>query len=419
MTKSYFNRAVLIGVILAGCLTPLRAQDSGALLNVLVRKGILTDQEAEDVRAELTAESHAAVISSVSGGKSTHSLAISGRLQVQYAGLDTDAAGVASTHHLFLRRFYFGAKAGLGANWTANLVYDLAGNGFDKAFIEYLGRAGDTPFAIDVGLRKVNFGLEESTSSGSLDAIERSGATRYFVEGNNGRRLGAGSYRVGLFLEGNPNARGHKADGFFWGAAVTNPERAEGFDGASSAGSSLVNTQAYWADLGYSGSTGVDGTTTYRLGAGVGLLPDQGGRTRAEGSDLTVFNLYGNVAMGGLKFAAEYLSAEVDDGIAPGIDASPWGFWVQPSYAFNESWELVGRYSFTSSDDRGIKVSDGVRSAPASLTGDNLSEYFLGLNYYFLGNDLKLQFGYVHGTAERGGAKESAEGARSQMQVNF
>jgi len=83
MTKSYFNRAVLIGVILAGCLTPLRAQDSGALLNVLVRKGILTDQEAEDVRAELTAESHAAVISSVSGGKSTHSLAISGRLQVQ------------------------------------------------------------------------------------------------------------------------------------------------------------------------------------------------------------------------------------------------------------------------------------------------------------------------------------------------
>ena len=30
------------------------AQDSGALLNLLVKKGIVTDQESEDIRAELT-----------------------------------------------------------------------------------------------------------------------------------------------------------------------------------------------------------------------------------------------------------------------------------------------------------------------------------------------------------------------------
>ena len=33
-----------------------RAQDSGALLDLLVRKKIITDQEAEEVRAELTKE---------------------------------------------------------------------------------------------------------------------------------------------------------------------------------------------------------------------------------------------------------------------------------------------------------------------------------------------------------------------------
>ena len=33
-----------------------RAQDNGALLDLLVRKGVINDQEAEEVRAELTKE---------------------------------------------------------------------------------------------------------------------------------------------------------------------------------------------------------------------------------------------------------------------------------------------------------------------------------------------------------------------------
>ncbi|WP_221031014.1 porin [Actomonas aquatica] len=416
MTNSLLRRVALLGAFLGGFASFAVAQDSGALLNVLVRKGILTDQEAEDIRAELTAESHAAVISSVSGGKSTHSLAISGRIQAQYAGLSSDA-NVADTSHIFLRRLYFGAKASVGANWSANLVYDFAGENFDKAFIEYTGNlGGELPFNLDVGVRKVNFGMEEWTSSGSLDAIERSGATRYFVEGNNGRRLGAGSYRTGVFFDAVPNARKQKTGGFFWGAAITNPERTEGPGGASSAGSDSNNTFAYWADAGYSI---VNAESSFRLGAAVGLLPDQGGRTPTEDSDLTVFNLYANAERGPWKVSGEFLSADIDNGIAGTTDASPWGVWVQGSYGITEQFEIVGRYSYTDSDGRGIKVSDGVRSAPASLTGDNLTEYYLGFNYYIVGSDLKLQFGYVHGTAERGNVDESADGVRSQLQVNF
>ncbi|MCF3651865.1 porin [Synoicihabitans lomoniglobus] len=416
MTTNLFRRVVLLGALLSGLATAAMAQDSGALLNVLVRKGILTDQEAEDIRAELTAESHAALMSSISGGKSTHSLAISGRLQVQYAGINTDAAGVDSTNEVFLRRVYFGAKAAVGAGWTANLVYDFAGENFDKAYIEYAGLMGDQAFAVDLGVRKVNFGMEEWTSSGSLDSIERSGTTRYFVEGNNGRRLGAGSYRVGAFFEGNPNARKQKTEGVYYGAAVTNPERSSGPGGASDGSN---NSQAYWADIGYSGFFGPESQSSYRVGAAVSLLSDQGGRNPTDGSDLTGFNLYGNLEHGVFKLAGEYLSATVDDGIAAGRDASPWGVWIQPSVMVTDKLELVGRYSFTNSDNRGIKVSDGVRSAPASLTGDNLTELYLGLNYYIVGSDLKLQLGYVHGTAERGDLEESANGVRSQMQINF
>src|SRR5215510_9247930 len=36
-----------------------RAQDNGALLDLLVRKGLITDQEAEDVRADLIKENAA------------------------------------------------------------------------------------------------------------------------------------------------------------------------------------------------------------------------------------------------------------------------------------------------------------------------------------------------------------------------
>lgn len=409
----------LFGALISGFATFGAAQDSGALLNVLVRKGILSDQEAEDIRAELTAESHAAVMASVSGGKSTNSLSISGRLQVQYAGLDSDAAGLDPTNHLFLRRVYFGAKANVGANWSANLNYDFAAASFDKAYIEYTGLLGDQAFAVDVGLRKVNFGMEESTSSGSLDAIERSGVTRYFVESNNGRRLGAGSYRNGVFFEGNPLARSQKSTGVFYGVAVTDPERPESGTAAAAAGDAITNTVAYWADLGYSGVFGAENQNKYRFGVGAARLGDQGGKMTAEGSDITAFDLYGNILIGQVKLAGEFLSATVEDALGVGQDASPWGVWIQPSYAFNEKFELVARYSYTDSDNRGIKVSDGVRSAPGSFTGDNLTELYLGLNYYFVGPDLKLQLGFVKGTAERNGKKESADGVRSQLQVNF
>jgi hypothetical protein len=418
MTNSLFRRVALFAAFICGFTASLTAQDSGALLNVLVRKGILSDQEAEDVRAELAAESHAAVIGSISGGKSTHSLSIYGRMQIQYAGIGSDAAGAADTNHLFLRRIRLGTKAALGANWVADMNYDFAAEGFDKAILSYNGRYGDTPFSFDVGLRKVNLGMEENISSGSLKAIERSGVTRYFVESANGRRLGAAKYRVGLFLEGSPLARSQKSTGLFYGFAVTNPEQPDGAGGARSTGGATSNALAYWADIGYTGTWGGNGDQ-FRIGAGIGMLPEQGGKAPSAGHDITVFNVYANGSMGQFELAAEFMSSDVDDGAGVGSDASPWGVWIQPSFAVTEQIELVARYSYTDSDGRGIKVSDGLRSAPGSLTGDNLTEYFLGMNYYIMGPDVKLQFGYVHGTAERGNNEETASGVRSQMQVNF
>ena len=48
------------------------AQDSGALVNALIRKGILTTQEAEDIRADLVREAASVLPAPAFGGnKST------------------------------------------------------------------------------------------------------------------------------------------------------------------------------------------------------------------------------------------------------------------------------------------------------------------------------------------------------------
>src|SRR5437763_1848212 len=82
----------LVAAILAFGGMSIRAQDAGALLDLLVRKKLITDQEAEEVRAELTKES-----ATTSGGKWKLSSPITEielygdvRLRYQYNGGQTD-----------------------------------------------------------------------------------------------------------------------------------------------------------------------------------------------------------------------------------------------------------------------------------------------------------------------------------------
>src|SRR5690349_24592820 len=55
MFKRFIYLIAAASFILGG--VAARGQDSGALLDLLVRKKLITDQEAEEVRAELTKES--------------------------------------------------------------------------------------------------------------------------------------------------------------------------------------------------------------------------------------------------------------------------------------------------------------------------------------------------------------------------
>ncbi len=387
--------------------SPVIAQDSKALIDVLIKKGLITAEEAKSIQAE--AKKSAAVVAGP-GSKAVSKLSLGARVQVQYAGLSTDIDGTsadpASTNHFFLRRIYLVTKASMGPNWSMNITYDPSEQLFDAAMISY--KEGD--YTVDVGLRKAPLGYEELTSSGSLKAIERTGVTRYFVEPNNGRRLGASGYRVGVFAAG-------KTGNFVYGAAITNPERV---GGSTDNGSAANNQQAYWAHAGFKGKTDA---ASYAFGTAIGFLPNQGGKTLGTGNDLTIYSLYGDVTAGNFQVAGEYLAADVERGATATQDATPTGYWVQGSYKFNKLFEGVARFSSLDTDGRGVNIADGVRSTPSGATHDKLMEYFVGGNWYIKGNDLKFQAGYVYGETEDtvtgGTAGATSSGFRSQMQLNF
>lgn len=397
------------------------AQESKALLAALVRKGILTNEEAAQISQEVSKSTTATEVSTAKG-KYLQKLTLSGRFQIQYAGLSTDIDGTsadpAATNHFFLRRMYVGAKAELGNGWTGNLNYDFAGSTFDAAFVQW--KKSDA-LAIDVGFRKVPFGLEEwYTSSSNLRAIERSPGTRFFVESNNGRRLGAGSYRTGLFLGGK------MTNGFFYNVALTNPERDESAAGVTGQGSAATNNVAYWGNVGYRGKSA---KTTYVVSGSVGVLPDQGGKTVGTGNDLTVYNAFTEVTSGPFDLQLEYFGSKNDHGRAAGRDADSWAFSVQPAYKVTDMLELVGRYTYVGSDGRGLTTSDLIRSAPSGGTMNELTEWFGGLNVYLRGNDVKWQIGYIYGESQdnvnaagnvaKNTGKASTDGIRSMMQLNF
>lgn len=413
---------------MALAVSPVLADEAGVLLDVLVRKGILSAQEAQDLRAEFAQEALVSEAAARPAGRRAGAVTLSGRLQMQYVGLQSDQP-IAATNQFFMRRVFLGLHAGVRADWTATVLYDLVGGGFDKAFLRWDGLTGPVPVAFDFGLRKVNFGYEETISSGSLPTIERAPVTRFFFDANNGRRLGAGGYRVGIFVDGGgAEVRKGKSTGLYYGAALTTQTRTDTFgdvsvDGAKYSGSGVngaLNSPALWANVGYTKVW--DPATRLIIGAAYGFLPDVGGASNTnfgQGHAITEHSLYFDYTAGAFNFAGEYLSATVEGARGGGTQAAqPAGYWIQPSFTLNEKIGFVVRYSTVDAAGRAIKVSDGIRSAPAARTGQTLEELYLGVNYFIVAQDVKLQLGYLNGRLG-GGAREQVDGVRSQLQVNF
>jgi phosphate-selective porin len=409
-----------------------QSADNQALIDVLIKKGVITDAEAKEITAEVSKAQSAEDVET-NGDSFIRKLTLSGRFQAQYVGLSTGIDGntvnPVSTEHFLLRRIYFGVAVKFDDGFSANVVYDFANDSFDKAILQW--KQSDL-FALQAGIQKAPFGYEENISSGDLRAIERSEITRYIDEPNNGRRLGAASYRTGLYATGT-------WDGFFYNVAATNPERNEysgdstntvilvnGQGGVGSTGNASTNNLAYYGTVGYGGSFEEGGTkVSYKVGYEAGFVPDQGGpaATIGTGRNITLNGVFGDLVVGGFELQGEWEKAQDDSGISNGHDANPYGYWIQPSYKFTKEWEGVINYSYVNSNGRGVALSDVVRSAPSGGTMNKADEWYTGINWYIKGQDVKLQAGYIYGesddTITGKGARATTSGVRSQMQIQF
>lgn len=400
----------LVLVWLAALGQPLRAVTAEALLDTLLKNGVVSREEADALVKQASAPAPVAV-----AGRSTTRLTLGGRVQVQAVALSSEhetGTDPADRMHLLVRRVYLTARAELGPAWEAGFIYDIVNDCFDQASVRHKGEE----FDLEAGLRLVALGREQNTSSGALKAIERSAATRYFADDAGGAHLGAASYRVGVFADS-------KGQGWLWNAAVTDPEPAAGLAATRSTGSSSNNQPALWAGAGHRGE---NARGRHHVGLSAGWIPDQGGAPvggAGGGDDVVVAAAHFDLTRGPFSLLAELLAAQDEGAAVDGSDAWCLGGYVQPAWTFSPLFEGVVRIGYLDTDGRGATLRDLVPGCSSTLAVARVVDFYAGGTWYLKGNDLKFQAGVVAARGRDnpigGAARAETTGVRAQVQASF
>ena len=374
------------------------ATSNDALLDLLVKKGVLTDTEAAAVAAELKEENKGITFSAK--GKETVKLRFNGRMHFQYDSLDADANGtdLDSTNHFYFRRLRLGVKATHENGLFAETVVDFAENdlSIDKAVAGY---EFSEAFTGMVGYQKVPFGFQETTSSSKIKTIERSATNRFFADD-----IDFAGRHTGL------HAKGKLGGGFSYAAAIVNGAQGEGSKLLGSAEAS--NDLAVFGRIQWSGddlTLGVDGGS--QSNNNVADVADKEDVAR----DVTAFTGYANYKFEGLDILGEYFHGDFDD--AGDVD----GYAIRVAYKIDK-FEPVVRYSHLKSDNILIDADELIRRGPKGGTvegqDNEIDSWYVGLNYYH-NKAVSLMVGYEFAEVESGSSANDydVDGLRARLQV--
>lgn len=451
-----FRHAVFATVAFLTAASPAFAQDK-ATLDLLVKKGVITQAEADGVAKS------SATVPVTAKDSAVKALQLEGMIQIQGDFLTTNdhangASNPTSTDQFQIRRVYLGAVADLGNGWGAEVLFDFAANnqaptaGSAGAGSPSIGQNSFEKIIVTkkipdyglltVGYRKVDFDQEEMTSSTKLKAIERSPATRYFDENYDGvtsKRIAFGNRHTGLFWNGNVTGTGTVLDGAYYNVEVTDGIQNQNLQ-VTNANNLGLNRFAYWLGFGYQGAVR---KVKYDVGVHSGVSQNQNnnGAAPAQANAEWAYNPYVTLDYGNFELSAEFLQAWVQRGkqatALTATEATPYGFNITPSYKISPQWELSFRYSYLDTNGRGTNISDVVRDGnnptyPGGGTTNlfnNVSSYYFGVNWYIIGSSLKLSAGYeinefynrqagALGTNFTG-PRAISSGVRTQLQVQF
>lgn len=390
-------KKVIISLLVAGAALAANAQDK-ALLETLVKKGMLTQQEAAQIAKESVAVTPAA--------KSTKSIKIFGGAQGWYnwsdASVKAGAGNMTQTSGFTLRYVKLGVEADVGGGWTATVVTDFGSEGENKNYLDKVVASKKIDYdylngTLQLGLRKTNMGYEQNMCDFGQLAIERSVATNFFTR-DDGKNFG--SRTIGVFWDGNII----QVEGMYYNLAVTSgvSEGTGNFVTDAQKSSSL----SFWAGMGYKNVAEIKGESlAYDFGLNFGYAP-QGATYVAQKGSVWGINPYATLNWRGFTVIAEYFLQQVEDYAPPrdGCVRTPMGANLTVAYKMDiGEWgaiEPVVRGSYVTTNGLGTRVYNNNNNAFAPEFNQATTLY-AGVNWYPTAA-IKTSLGYEFGYYDQG-----------------
>ncbi|MDR2981072.1 MAG: hypothetical protein LBV12_02365, partial [Puniceicoccales bacterium] len=308
--KKHFSVASFIFAAVA--LMPMaQAQDPGTL-DLLVRKGVVTQTERDQILATKSDKP-----AEITGVADALKLTISGYVQVQYNYLHMEGSSVnpspSDTNGFEIRRALVDFTAKMENGWGAYVTFISDATYRTR---DYLERAAITYTDADYGCftggyRKVHFAVEEYSSGSDLPAIERSIVTNYFTTGTasggpniTDRRTGFANRHVGLYWDGKFGS----TEPFECGFAVTNA-----YTDSIQYASEFNDKVSLWA-YGQQTFRPIEGAVL-TAGLNFGWQPtDNTAVVPGEGADMLGWNPFISARIGSATFMAEYIGSWIHNG---------------------------------------------------------------------------------------------------------
>ncbi len=368
MIKNYFQFLAL--AVVFGCIIyQAEAQSSDELLNLMISKGIISQADADSLRAESAIKSQEARDKQKSFNiTSTRLLQISGYTQLRYQ--NNDQIGVVDGADL--RRVRLDLRGNILPTWDYRLQIDFAGT--PKILDAYMTFKPYDYVKVQAGQFKVPFSLENITPSNKMELIDRSQVVEALVArgrdviGNqNGRDLGLMAF--GSFLKSNDRFIIDYYLGAFNGQGINVTDKNSSKDIAGR----LIFHPLTGLDVGGAYYNGYDNITSLSNPNGKNFIRNRYG-----------FEL--SYTWKNLGVKSEFINGKDGSTNTDGY-VKRQGYYVQTSYFLKpKKFQLIAKYDTYEGD-----VKD-----PAAGKGDDVSTwYILGGNYFF--NDYaKIQVNYTY-----------------------
>lgn len=381
------------------------------------------------VAATLPAMASAAIYE-VASDNGDYSLKVGGRVQLDYNRYDgvINQSEMNTDEEWFFRRARIELKGNI-KDWDYAASYNVADVGsLDKAYVTYKGWGKQA--LLSIGQQSENFGLEDTTSSKWITAIERSMPANAFDTGNNRAVKLHGSndtytYSVVYVFDENISDGNDAIDHAVTGRFVFRPVYNEGQMIHLGAGFTKRDGEfeEFAARLGVRG--GEDGLANKIRVRHHELVADE----------MTVWNIETAALFGSVHLMAEYFDGERSGAAgAPDIDADGYSVqvgWIitgeQRSYKTSSAsfdkvkpagdggaWEVFARYDSLDVTDN--DVSDPLVRDLSGGKGDTLT---LGVNWYY-GKHLKLGLNFISADVDDAiDGKDDGDAVAGRVQLVF